>query len=249
MSIFQKLFRQKPHIIGMIHVRTLPDLLGRNSSLDEIIDKACTESEIYKECGVDSVLIENMHDVPYLQPESMEPEVTSIMTRICTEVRRCLPKTMNCGVQILAGANKEALAVALASNLQFIRAEGYVYSQISDEGLMNACAGTLFRYRRNIQAENVLIFTDIKKKHCSHTITSDLSISDIAKAAEFFLSDGVIITGHFTGTPANIEEFHAVKKSCKIPVIIGSGVNSENICEYRDADAIIIGSDFKRDGR
>lgn len=70
-----------------------------------------------------------------------------------------------CGVQILAAANKEALAVALASGLQFIRVEGFVFAHVADEGLMNSCAGELLRYRKNIGAEHILVFTDIKKKH------------------------------------------------------------------------------------
>lgn len=49
--------------------------------------------------------------------------------------------------------------------LDFIRAEGYVFSHVADEGLLNACAGDLLRYRKKIGADNVQIFTDIKKKH------------------------------------------------------------------------------------
>lgn len=67
--------------------------------------------------------------------------------------------------QILAGCNKEAIAVAKAANFQFIRAEGFVFSHIADEGFTDACAGTLLRYRKQIDADDILIFADIKKKH------------------------------------------------------------------------------------
>lgn len=67
--------------------------------------------------------------------------------------------------QILAGGNQQALAVALAAGLDFIRAEGFIFSHVADEGLMNACAGELLRYRKHIGANNVNILTDIKKKH------------------------------------------------------------------------------------
>lgn len=49
--------------------------------------------------------------------------------------------------------------------LDFIRAEGFVFSHVADEGLLNACAGDLLRYRKLIGADHVRIFTDIKKKH------------------------------------------------------------------------------------
>ena len=49
-------------------------------------------------------------------------------------------------------------------------------------------------------------FTDIKKKHSSHAITADVSIAETGHAAEFFLSDGVIVTGVSTGTEADLDE-------------------------------------------
>lgn len=53
----------------------------------------------------------------------------------------------------------------MLTGLDFIRAEGFVFSHVADEGLLNACAGDLLRYRKQIGAEHVQIFTDIKKKH------------------------------------------------------------------------------------
>lgn len=49
--------------------------------------------------------------------------------------------------------------------LDFIRAEGFVFSHVADEGILNACAGNLLRFRKQIGAEHVQVFADIKKKH------------------------------------------------------------------------------------
>lgn len=135
-----------------------------------------------------------MHDVPYIQNELIGPEVIAAMTRIATEVKKIMSKTP-CGIQVLASANCQALAIAKAADLQFIRAEGFVFSHIADEGFTDACAGRLLRYRKQIDAEHVLIFTDLKKKHSSHSITNDVSLLETVHAAEFFLTDGVILTG------------------------------------------------------
>lgn len=59
----------------------------------------------------------------------------------------------------------EAVAIAQACAFNFIRAEGFVFSHIADEGFTDANAGTLLRYRKNIGAEDILVFADIKKKH------------------------------------------------------------------------------------
>ena len=60
--------------------------------------------------------------------------------------------------------------------------------------------------RRQIDAQNIAILCDIKKKHSAHSITSDVDICETAKAAEFFKADGVILTGSSTGSEANPEE-------------------------------------------
>lgn len=111
----------------------------------------------------DAIMIENMHDLPYLN-RHVGPEITAAMSVICNEVKKAAP-LIPCGIQILSGANKEAMAVAKATGLDFIRAEGFVFSHVGDEGMFNSDAGELLRYRRMIDAENILVFTDIKKKH------------------------------------------------------------------------------------
>lgn len=59
--------------------------------------------------------------------------------------------------------------MAHAVNAQFIRAEGFVFAHVADEGWIDACAGELLRYRHNIGADNILVFTDVKKKHRLNT--------------------------------------------------------------------------------
>jgi hypothetical protein len=48
-----------------------------------------------------------MHDVPYVK--TVGPEISSMMAIIGKEIKKL---DLYCGIQILAGANKEALAVA-----------------------------------------------------------------------------------------------------------------------------------------
>ncbi|XP_075230052.1 uncharacterized protein F13E9.13, mitochondrial [Lycorma delicatula] len=247
---FQQLFpKKKCIIIGMIHIGALPGTPCYKGSVEKLIEKACSEAEVYKKCSVDAVLLENMHDIPYMQPPFIGPEITSSMTKVCSTVRNILQKDIKCGVQVLAGGNKEAIAVAQSSGLDFVRIEGFVFSHIADEGFTNSCAGELLRYRKTIGAENILIFTDVKKKHSAHALTNDISLEETAHAAEFFLSDGVIVTGTATGKPADVAEVNAVKKSVNIPVLVGSGVTIDNVNEYLGADGLIIGTYFKKHER
>ncbi|ROT65436.1 putative uncharacterized protein F13E9.13, mitochondrial-like isoform X4 [Penaeus vannamei] len=253
LSRFKDLFQcSRAAVIGMIHVKALPGTPLNRHGINELVEMARQEAFAYKEAGVDGVLVENMFDIPYLMGASLGPEVVATMTRVCQEVRSIIPKRIPCGIQILAGGNKEALAVGKACGLQFIRAECFVFSHVADEGLMNACAGPLLRYRRSIGAEDVLVFTDIKKKHswdCAHSITSDVGIADTAEAAKFFLADGVILTGSATGQEADHRQLENVISKVDLPVLIGSGVTSDNVHKYMDAHGFIVGSHFKTGGR
>ena len=230
----------------MIHLDALPGTPCCNFSNKQIIHKAITEAQIYSNAGIDAIMIENMHDVPYLKGKAGH-EISTLMAIIAYEIKN---KTgQPCGIQILAGANQAAIAAAHSAGADFIRAEGFVFGHLGDEGYFDSCAGDLLRYRKSIGAENIKIFTDIKKKHSSHAISSDISISETAKAAEFFLSDGLIITGTSTGEETNIDEVLSVKNAVNKPVIVGSGVTYDNVEKYvNSADALIIGSHFKEHG-
>lgn len=233
-------------IIGVIHVGALPGTPRSSQTVAELVASAKNESRLYRESGVDGVIIENMHDVPYLRGE-VGPEIVAAMTAVAVEVKHeCgLPV----GVQILAGANIEAMAVAHAAGLDFIRAEGYAYAHVADEGLIQSSAARLLRYRKMIGARNVQVWADAKKKHAAHAITADVSLGETAETVEFMGADCVIVTGSATGKPPALADVQEAKSHCRLPVFLGSGITDTNIGEFCEhADGFIIGSAFKIDG-
>ena len=123
-----------------------------------------------------------------------------------------------------------------------------MFAHVADEGVIEACAGPLLRYRRAIGAEGVRIFADIKKKHSAHAITADLDIVETARAAEFFLADAVIVSGAATGRETDAEEVRAVAAAAGVATLVGSGITAENVARYAAADGLIVGSSVKREG-
>lgn len=239
------LFPKAPAVLAMIHVRALPGTPMYDGNTSQILNQALAEARIYREAGVDGIILENMHDTPYLKG-GVGPEITAWMTRVATAVKA--ESGLPCGVQVLAGANREAMAVAQAAGLDFVRVEGFVFGHIADEGWMEANAGELLRYRKKIGAEQVRILADIKKKHSAHAVTADVDLVETAKAASFFRTDGVIITGSSTAMPTDGDAVRAVQRAVRMPVLVGSGVTAENVAEYAHADGLIVGSWLKRDG-
>jgi uncharacterized protein len=233
--------RTRKLIIGVVHVGALPGTPAASQDIDTLTAAALADAVVYRDAGFDAILVENMHDVPYVRNPG--PEIVAAMTRLCCEVRSLGLPT---GVQVLAGANREAVAIALAANLSFVRVEGFVYAHIADEGLIEACAGDLLRYRRQIGATDVAIFADIKKKHGSHALTADVDHAETARTAAFFGADGVIVTGIRTGVVPAPDDLRAVRAAVKLPVLVGSGVTADNLPDLLPgADALIVGSAAK----
>jgi hypothetical protein len=239
-------FPHRKTVIGVIHVGALPGTPRSTQTVSELVTTARGEAKLYRECAVDGVIIENMHDVPYMRGE-VGPEIVAAMTAIGGAVKaECgLPV----GIQILAGANIEAMAVAHAAGLDFIRAEGFAYAHVADEGLIQASAAKLLRFRRMIGADRVQVWADVKKKHSAHAITADVSLGATAETVEFMGADCVIVTGSVTGESPKLADVQEAKTDCKLPVFLGSGISAENIKNFfKDADGFIIGSSFKVDG-
>ena len=246
LSTFRDRLGSSRALIGMLHVGALPGTPLARMSLDAIVEQAIADARIYRDEGFTAVAIENMHDRPYLRG-GVGPEIVAAMTAIAREIKRDV--NLPLGMQILAGANREALAAAHAGGADFVRVEGFVYAHVADEGLIESCAGELLRYRRQIGAERVLVLADIKKKHSAHAITADVSIVETARAAELFLADGVVVSGPATGLAASPEEVRAVAESIRLPVLVGSGICVDNLPQFAHASGFIVGSSVKRGGR
>lgn len=240
------LFSEPKFVVGVIHVGALPGTPASSEGVGEIVARAVREAEVYREGGLDGIIIENMHDVPYLRGE-VGPEIVASMSVVGVEVKRA--SRLPVGVQILAGANVAAMAVAHAAGLDFIRTEGYAFAHVADEGWIESSAAELLRYRKMIGAERVRVWADVKKKHSSHAVTADIGLGETAAATEFMRADAVIVSGSTTGEPPRVADVHEARAHCRIPVVLGSGVDADNITEfYAAADGFIVGSYFKQEG-
>lgn len=244
-AVMSRLFGAPRALIGMLHLRALPGAPRHSLALDEIVAITVAEARLYREHGFDALMIENMHDLPYMKGVA-PPETVAAMTAIGREVRRQVPLPI--GVQVLAGANREALAVALACGASFIRAEAFVFGHVADEGWLEAGAGPLLRARRAMGADGIAVFADIKKKHAAHATTADVNLVETAEAAVFNLADGVIVTGAATGREADLAEVEAVARAVDVPVLVGSGLTPGNLARFGAAHGFIVGSSVKQGG-
>lgn len=233
-------------LAAMIAVRPLPGSPGYEGDDEAIIAEAVSDLEHYVAAGVDAVVLENSHDLPYVRPP-VPDTAFSLMETVSREVRRRYDGPV--GIQMLEAANDEALAIANSADLDFVRVESYVFAHVGGAGLIEGCAGRILRERKRLGCQHIRVFGDIKKKHCSHALTGDLDIVDELKQAEFFKVDGVVVTGPRTGEPPDHGDLERLTRVASVPVLIGSGMTPENVASYVPlVDGFIVGSTFRRGG-
>ncbi|MEX0332540.1 MAG: BtpA/SgcQ family protein [Puniceicoccaceae bacterium] len=233
-------------LIAMIGLRPLPGSPGYGGSIQSIIDRAMEDLQHYKSAGADAVLLENSGDLPYIKPP-LTDEACRLVEQICSLVRMEYERPV--GLQLLEAANLQAIQIAAACKLDFIRAEGYVFAHIGGAGLIEGCAGALLRERKRLRADHLRVFADVRKKHCSHALTGDLDLEEHVRQADFFHADGIIITGPRTGAEPDTADLEAAQAACKLPILIGSGLDPDNMERFFPyADGFIVGSTFRRGG-
>ena len=247
-NTLEEIFDKKKPIIGVLHLKPLPGSpYFKGESLEKAIDFAIKDAISYENGGVDGLIVENGWDMPFLKPEDVGPETVAGLTAVTQEVKKEveLPLGINC----LANAAIQSLAIAKATDCQWVRVNQWINAYIANEGFIEGAASKAMRYRSKIKADEIKIFADIHVKHGSHSIIADRSVEEQTRDAVWFDADVLIGSGNRTGDPTPLNEIKKIKISTELPVIVGSGLNKEIAYEtLKLADGAIVASSLKEDG-
>jgi uncharacterized protein len=247
-NALKSLFASPRPVIGVIHLNPLPGA-PRYSGQDlrEVYAAAVRDAKTLAAGGLDGIIIENASDMPFRRPENIGPETVAALTAACLEVRNAVDTPI--GVTCVANGVIPGLAVAKAVGARWVRANQWVNAYVANEGLLNGPAPEAMRYRSNIGAKDVFIFADVHVKFGAHAITADRSIAEQATDAEWFDADVLIASGTRTGSPTQPDEVMAVREGTNLPVIVGSGLNPDQVpALFQVADGAIVGQWLKKDG-
>ncbi|PLP58242.1 BtpA family membrane complex biogenesis protein [Mesorhizobium loti] len=247
--VLERLFGTSKPIIGMVHVLPLPGSPSyRNGSLGRVYEQAVEEALILEEGGVDGILLENAGDIPFRKPGDIDFETIGSMSVIGDRVRRATKLPL--GFNIVANAAKASLACAKSSGAQFVRVNQWANAYVANEGIIEGAASQAMRYRRLLDAEDIVVLADVHVKHGSHAIVGDRDIEDQARDVEFFGAEILIATGTRTGHATAPSEVREIRAGSVGPILVGSGFSSENAAELLSvADGAIVGSYVKGNGK
>lgn len=241
-----RLFGRRGALIGMLHLLPLPGAprYMPGDGMAAVVEQALSEARILEDCGFDGVIIENGWDIPFVKPDDVGPETVAALSVVTERVRQAIDLPI--GVNCLANAVRESVAVAAAAGAAFVRANQWANAYIANEGLVEGRAGAVTRYRHAIGADHVTVWADVQVKLGSHSITADRSLSEQARDAAWFDADALIVTGSRLADPPAQNDLRVVRDATALSVIAGSGVRSDNLeAILEHADAVIVGSSLK----
>lgn len=240
--------RRSGVVIGVVHALPLPGAPDYDGvPVERIYERAVADAEAYAAAGMDGLIVENHGDIPFLKPVALGPETAATMAVLAERVRRATGLPI--GVNVLANAALQALAIAKAAGCRFVRVNQWANAYVANEGLIEGPAAEAMRYRRSLGAKEVRIFADSHVKHGAHAITADRSLAELTRDLEWSGADVVIATGQRTGDAATGEELRTIKGATGLPVLVGSGATPENVAGILAvADGVIVASALKEGG-
>lgn len=237
----KNVFGTERPLIGALHFPPLPGFDGY-TSMEEILNFSLTNARILEKAGFDAIIVENNYDVPH--KITVGEETVTAMERLAGDIASHI--TIPIGVSVLWNSYKEAFRIAKKVGAKFIRVPVFVDDVETSYGKIFGNADDVVKSREELNAGDVLIFTDIQVKHAK--LLSVRPISDSAKEAVKKGSDGLIITGKWTGDAPSTDDLQSVRKVVgeDFPIIIGSGATKENIKILLNyASGVIVGTALK----
>jgi hypothetical protein len=232
-------------IIAMVHLPALPGTPRHDPGvpIEQVIEALRSDIRALLEGGVDAVMFCNEDDRPYSLHAG--PEAVATMTRIVVELR---PTDRPFGVDYLWDPFAP-LAIAKATGASFIR-EVITGVYESDMGLWAPDAAALYRYRRQIDATQIMVFDNIAPEFASPL--GQRSVAERARSACISsLVDAILVSGLTAGMEVSLKDLRAAKGAVppQVPVLANTGVNHSNMKRILDvADGAIVGSCMKVDG-
>ncbi|KXK26059.1 MAG: putative sgc region protein SgcQ [candidate division WS6 bacterium OLB20] len=242
-----KIFTDPYPVIGMIHLDAqegTPGFAGYKTMTEH------TQQDIgaLQEGGISAIMLENDNDKPY--SEFISDRQYESMSRLSDSVRNLI--TVPLGYTILLNDWKAALRLAAGFGAAFIRLDTFVdtVKRVDDGIVIDPDPEEIIDFRDRI-CPDVLVFTDVHVKHTTMVDTArtlEQSVADAIAAG----SDGIVVTGSWTGSQPDLDELNRVRRAVngKVPVLIGSGMNAGNAALLKTySDGAIVGSSLKSGDR
>ncbi len=213
----------KPRLVGVIHLPPLPG--SPRSALDAraCARSAAADARALAEAGFDHAIVENFGDAPFF-PGRVPAETVAAMTACAVAVREAAPD-LPLGINVLRNDAESALAIAVVAGAACIRVNVLTGARVTDQGLIEGCAATLFRARRALGAEGIEVWGDVDVKHSAPLLATRPLADEVGDLVARSFAAAVLVTGEGTGRAVDGAKLTEVQKAAhgRVPVLVASG--------------------------
>lgn len=232
------IFKNKKPLIGMIHLAPLSGFRGYKG-MKVILRKALKDLKRLEKAGFDGALIENIDYPCFIGAPAKVIETMDKVTKYILAKAK-----IPIGVEIIYDM---PATVKLASKIgcHFIRLDVFADPVVTRWGEIPASYQEVKAILKKSK-HKPLLYTDVHVKHAK--LLSKSNLAESIKKSLTYGSDGIIITGSWTGIEPKIDDLKLANKIIrgKAPVIIGSGLNLNNAKRLMPlADMAIVGTAIK----
>ena len=212
----------KGRVIGMVQTRPLPgSYRNRGERISFITEQALEETRILAECGVQSVILQNMGDMP---------------------IRQSFPAL--CLGVLVNWDGVAALAVADAAGADFVRVEHlYTGAEVTSAGLLQGQCCEITALKRKLGTD-IPVYADVWERHGIPLCPQPLDEAAWQCVHEAF-ADGLFLCGK------NAQESLSMARQVRqrvpgIPLFLGGGATGDNVRELlQEYDAVCVATWIK----
>jgi uncharacterized protein len=234
-------------LVGVIHLPALPGSPRGVLTAEECARSAANDARALAEAGYDAIIVENFGDAPFFATK-VPPVTIAAMTACALAVRSCAPG-VSLGINVLRNDGEAALSVAACTQASFVRINVLTGARVTDQGVVEGEAATLFRLRRALGAEGIAVWADVDVKHSAPLGAARPLVQEVEDLTKRGMADAVLVTGEGTGKGVDLERLAAVKQASGRPVLVASGATLASLAALaRSCDGVVVGSALREGG-
>jgi len=242
---FHDLFTSPKPLIACIHLLSLPGSPLYAGTMRQVYETALAEVDIFSRYPIDGLIVENFRDMPFY-PHALPAETIAALASVTREIVQAAHVPV--GVNALRNDARAALAIATATEADFMRVNVHMGVVVADQGMIQGTSHETLRLRAALRSR-VLIFADAGVKHATPLADRGLA-TETRDLTERGLVDAIIVSGDYTGAATSLEDIKMVRQHTTLPILVGSGATPDNLPHmYAHVDGLIVGTYFKQAGK
>lgn len=231
----------KGRVICMVQTLPLPgSFRNKGERIDQITEQALEETRVLSECGVQTVILQNMGDMPIRQQSA--PEAIAYLSVVGNAIRKNFPD-LSLGV-LVNWDGVAALSVADAIGADFVRVEHlYTGAEVTSAGILQGQCCEITALKRKIGTQ-IPIYADVWETH-GIPICPQLLDEAAWQCVHEAFADGLFLCGK--GAQKSIEMASIVRKRVpEVPLYLGGGATGDNVKELlKFYDAVCVATWIK----